>query len=108
MRAARVRNVFASATRPDAVVTEVVLPKLNGVSLAQALLAERIVEQVFVCTDQRDELMLQWIVAAGVTDVLTAEDDDDVIAARVVRQLAGRVAVLNAVQPSPSPFRQSR
>ncbi len=82
---------FASCLRPDAVVTEVVLPKLNGVGLAQALLAEQIVDQVFVCTDQRDELLLQWVVGVGVTDVIAADDDPDVIAARVVRQLPQRV-----------------
>jgi general secretion pathway protein E len=81
---------FASCLRPDAVVTEVVLPKLNGVGLAQALLAEQIVEHVFVCTDQRDELMMQWVVGVGVTDVIAADDDVDVIAARVVRQLPQR------------------
>ena len=81
---------FASVLRPDAVVTEVVLPKLNGVGLAQVLLAEQIVEHVFVCTDQRDELMLQWVVGVGVSDVIAADDEADVIAARVVRQLPQR------------------
>lgn len=88
---------FASCLRPDAVVTEVVLPKLNGVGLAQALLAEQIVEHVFVCTDQRDELMLQWVVGVGVTDVIAADDDTDVIAARIVRQLPQRAHALKVV-----------
>lgn len=88
---------FASCLRPDAVVTEVVLPKLNGVGLAQALIAEQIVEHVFVCTDQRDELMLQWVVGVGVNDVIAADDDADVIAARVVRQLPQRAQGLRVV-----------
>lgn len=81
---------FASCLRPDAVVTEVVLPKLNGVGLAQALLAEAIVDHVFVCTDQRDELMLQWVTGTGVTDVIAAVDDPDRIAERIMRQLRPR------------------
>ena len=88
---------FASCLRPDAVVTEVVLPKLNGVGLAQALLAEQIVEHVFVCTDQRDELMLQWVVGVGVTDVIAADDDAEAIAARVLRQLPQKVQALKIV-----------
>jgi type II secretory ATPase GspE/PulE/Tfp pilus assembly ATPase PilB-like protein len=88
---------FSSVLRPDAVITEVVLPKLNGVGLAQALLAEQIVEHVFVCTDQRDELMLQWVVGVGVTDVIAADDEADVIAARVVRQLPQRSHGLKVV-----------
>jgi type II secretory ATPase GspE/PulE/Tfp pilus assembly ATPase PilB-like protein/CheY-like chemotaxis protein len=88
---------FASCLRPDAVVTEVVLPKLNGIGLAQALLSEQIVEHVFVCTDQRDELMLQWVVGTGVTDVIAADDEADAIAARVVRQLPQRAQVLRVV-----------
>ncbi|MDQ8155125.1 MAG: ATPase, T2SS/T4P/T4SS family [Gemmatimonadota bacterium] len=88
---------FSSVLRPDAVITEVVLPKLNGVGLAQALIAEQIVEHVFVCTDQRDELMLQWVVGVGVTDVIAADDEADVIAARVVRQLPQRSHGLKVV-----------
>ena len=88
---------FASCLRPDAVVTEVVLPKLNGVGLAQALLAEQIVEHVFVCTDQRDELLLQWVKGVGVTDVIAADDDADAIAARVLRQVPQKVQALKIV-----------
>jgi CheY-like chemotaxis protein len=88
---------FASCLRPDAVVTEVVLPKLNGVGLAQALLSEQIVDHVFVCTDQRDELLLQWVVGTGVTDVIAADEEMDVIAARIVRQLPQRSVGLKVV-----------
>ncbi|MBI3504226.1 MAG: Flp pilus assembly complex ATPase component TadA [Proteobacteria bacterium] len=88
---------YAACLRPDAVVTDVALPRLDGVGLAQALLAETIVDDVFVCTDQRDEQMLQWISGTGVRDVIGASADVDAIAGCVLRQLSRAGQVLKVV-----------
>jgi type II secretory ATPase GspE/PulE/Tfp pilus assembly ATPase PilB-like protein/CheY-like chemotaxis protein len=74
---------YACRLRPDAVITELAVPKLDGLGLLQTLLAEDVVDRVFVYTEQRDERLLDWARDLGATDVLTTEDDVVTVATRV-------------------------
>jgi type II secretory ATPase GspE/PulE/Tfp pilus assembly ATPase PilB-like protein len=87
---------YACRLRPDAVITEVALPKLDGIGLLQMLRAEGVVEHVFIYTDQTDEQMLEWTRDLGATDSLTTEDDVETLATRVRSEFAelGASAVL--------------
>jgi CheY-like chemotaxis protein len=74
---------YACRLRPDAVVTELVLPKLDGIGLLQALLTETVVDHVFVYTDQRDAGLLAWALELGAADAFSTDDDVETVATRV-------------------------
>jgi len=79
---------YACRLRPDAVVTELTLPKLDGVGLLQVLLTEAIVEHVFIYTDQNDDGLLEWTRELGARDTLTTRDDVETLATRVRMEFA--------------------
>ncbi|MBK6456104.1 MAG: Flp pilus assembly complex ATPase component TadA [Gemmatimonadetes bacterium] len=89
---------FACRLRPDAIVSEVVLPKLDGIALLQLLRAEGVVEHIFFYTDQRDERLLNWAADMGASDILTVDDDLETLATRVMAEFPepGRVEALRA------------
>ncbi|MEP7000039.1 MAG: ATPase, T2SS/T4P/T4SS family [bacterium] len=84
---------YACRLRPDAVVTELTLPKLDGVGLLQVLLTEEVVDHVFIYTDQNDEGLLEWTRELGARDTLTTRDDVETLATRVRMEFADLVSV---------------
>ena len=87
---------YACRLRPDAVITDVALQKLDGLGLLQALVVESIVEHVFVYTDQRDSALLEWARELGAADVMTIDDDVELLATRIRTKL-GTGAVVRRV-----------
>ena len=90
---------YACRLRPDAVITEVALKKLDGIGLLQALVLESVVAHVFVYTDQRDPALLEWARELGARDAISAETDVEAVATLVRAELAK--------QPSPTILRVS-
>jgi len=78
---------YACRLRPDAVITDVALQKLDGIGLLQALVAESVVEHVFVYTEQRDSALLAWTRELGAADAMTVDDDVDLLATRIRAKL---------------------
>jgi type II secretory ATPase GspE/PulE/Tfp pilus assembly ATPase PilB-like protein len=78
---------YACRLRPDAVITDVALQKLDGIGLLQALIVESVVEHVFVYTDQRDSALLEWARELGAADVMTVDDDIELLATRIRAKL---------------------
>jgi CheY-like chemotaxis protein len=78
---------YACRLRPDVVITEVALKRLDGIGLLQALVLESVVAHVFVYTDQRDVGLLAWARELGARDALTTENDVEMVAARVRAEL---------------------
>jgi len=89
---------FACRLRPDAIVSEIVLPKLDGIALLQLLRAEGVVEHIFFYTDQRDERLLNWAADMGASDILTVDDELETLATRVMVEFpdVGRGGALRA------------
>ncbi|HTK49191.1 MAG TPA: type II/IV secretion system protein [Gemmatimonadaceae bacterium] len=56
---------YARRLRPDVIVTELTLPKLDAVGLLQAIAAEQLAIRVLVRTRQTDEPLLQWVAELG-------------------------------------------
>jgi type II secretory ATPase GspE/PulE/Tfp pilus assembly ATPase PilB-like protein/ActR/RegA family two-component response regulator len=83
---------YACRLRPDAVVAEVALKKLDGIGLLQALVLESVVAHVFVYTDQRDPALLAWARELGARDALTTEDDVETVATRIRADLGNQTA----------------
>jgi type II secretory ATPase GspE/PulE/Tfp pilus assembly ATPase PilB-like protein/CheY-like chemotaxis protein len=75
--------MYACKLRPDAIVSEIALPKLDGIGLMQSLLTEGVVTRVFLYTEQTDSTLLEWAKEVGATDVLTTADDVATLATRV-------------------------
>jgi len=78
---------YACRLRPDAVITDIALRKLDGIGLLQALVVESVVEHVFVYTDQRDSALLEWARELGAADAMTIDDDVELIATRIRAKL---------------------
>jgi type II secretory ATPase GspE/PulE/Tfp pilus assembly ATPase PilB-like protein/CheY-like chemotaxis protein len=76
---------YAGRLRPDWVVAEVALPRLDAAGLIQAL-AESAVP-VVVYTAQRDEALLDWLRELGAADVLDRGMDPRLLAARLRAEL---------------------
>ena len=78
---------YACRLRPDVVVTDIALKKLDGIGLLQALVLESVVSHVFVYTDQRDPALLAWARELGARDAFTTEHDVETVAARIRAEL---------------------
>lgn len=78
---------FACRLRPEAVITDVALPGLDGLSLLQSLLSEDVVPAVFVYTQQNDQALLEWAIELGARDAITTEEDPDTVAGIVFDML---------------------
>jgi type II secretory ATPase GspE/PulE/Tfp pilus assembly ATPase PilB-like protein len=81
---------YARQLHPVAVVTELVLPRLDGIGLIQAVMGELAIP-AFVFTAQRDAEMRGWASECGATDVIGDEQGAAFLATRV----------RGAVSPSP-------
>ena len=78
---------YACRLRPDVVITDIALKKLDGIGLLQALVLESVVAHVFVYTDQRDPALLAWARELGARDAFTTEHDVETVAARIRAEL---------------------
>ncbi|MDB4947995.1 MAG: type secretion system protein [Gemmatimonadetes bacterium] len=74
---------YARRLRPDLVLTEVALPRLDACGLIQALSEDRDAPPVFVHTVQDDPEMLEWLAELGAADVLAGPVEPRVLAARM-------------------------
>ena len=78
--------------RPRAVVTELVLPRLDGLGLVQAVMGEMGIP-VFVFTAQRDSAFQQWAAECGAADVVNESAGVDELARRVSASLPAAVRI---------------
>jgi type II secretory ATPase GspE/PulE/Tfp pilus assembly ATPase PilB-like protein len=88
---------YACRLRPDAVITDIALPKLDGIGLLQALLIESVVEHVFIYTDQRDASLLEWARELGAAEAMTVDDDVELLAMRIRAKLGAGQPVVRRV-----------
>ena len=56
---------YARRLRPDVIVTELTLPRLDAIGLLQAMAADQLPIRVVVRTRQTDEQLLQWVGELG-------------------------------------------
>ena len=75
---------YACRLRPDAVVTELAMPGLDGLGLLQILRTEEIVPHVYVLTEQDDAALSEWARELGAQEVLATAHGDDTIATLVL------------------------
>jgi CheY-like chemotaxis protein len=61
---------YARRLRPDLIVTDVAMPKLDAIGLLQALAAERLPTRVLIRTRQTDEALREWLLELGAVDVV--------------------------------------
>jgi type II secretory ATPase GspE/PulE/Tfp pilus assembly ATPase PilB-like protein/CheY-like chemotaxis protein len=74
---------YARKLRPDFVVTEVALPRLDAVGLIQALQEGAEPPAVLVLTGQTDDALVDWLRELGAVDVLAKPADAASLAARL-------------------------
>ncbi len=73
---------YAERLRPEWVITEIPLPRLDGIGLTQALAGSG--TAVVVYTSQTDEAMLEWVRELGAADVLNRSVDARLLVARLL------------------------
>jgi type II secretory ATPase GspE/PulE/Tfp pilus assembly ATPase PilB-like protein len=74
---------YARRLRPDLVLTEIALPRLDGAGLLQALAEDSAAPPVFVHTSQSDPELLAWMAELGAHDVLPRGMEPRVLSARL-------------------------
>ena len=74
---------YAARMRPDAVVTEAVLPRLDGFGLLQAVALGADAPPVLVLTTQTDEAFAEWALELGACEVLEKGVEPRFVAARI-------------------------
>jgi Tfp pilus assembly pilus retraction ATPase PilT/CheY-like chemotaxis protein len=83
---------YARRLRPDAVVTEVAVPRLDGFGLLQSMRADSDAAAVFIYTEQTDSALLAWGLELGAVEACTTATDAAAFAARVRDVLSARRA----------------
>ena len=73
---------YARRLRPDVIVTDVALPRLDAIGLLQALTAEQLPIRVLIRTRQTDAALREWLLELGALDVLGMEARGVVLALR--------------------------
>ncbi len=61
---------YARRLRPDVIVTEIAIPRLDAIGLLQAVAADPEPPCVIICTDQTDEELLEWLRELGARDIV--------------------------------------
>jgi type IV pilus assembly protein PilB len=79
---------FARRLRPQVILTEITLPRLDAVGLLQALSAEQLTPRVLIHTRQTDAELHAWLIELGAEEVTTLAEPMQGIVAR----LRGKVA----------------
>ncbi|HET7583467.1 MAG TPA: type II/IV secretion system protein [Gemmatimonadaceae bacterium] len=67
---------YAKRLTPDLVITEVALPRLDGLALVQALRTDVESATVIVYTDQTDEALLAWARELGAGEAVCSRGED--------------------------------
>lgn len=80
---------YARRLVPDAILTELPLPRLDGIGLLQALGGEANAPPVLVYTSQTDGALLDWARELGALDVLSRQVEVRVLIARLATVRAG-------------------
>jgi type IV pilus assembly protein PilB len=75
--------VYARRLRPAFVLTELAIPKLDGLGLLRALLQEDARAKVVIYSRQSDPELLAWAIELGALDALSHETDARVLCARL-------------------------
>ena len=78
---------YAKRLRPDLILTEVALPKLDATGLLDALASYGRAPPVVVCTAQTDDALHAWLRDAGARDILSRD--------LPVRELAERLRAIH-------------
>jgi type II secretory ATPase GspE/PulE/Tfp pilus assembly ATPase PilB-like protein len=74
---------YARRLGPDVILTELPLPRLDGIGLLQALVGEAGAPPVLVYTSQTDDALLDWARELGALDVLSRQVEARVLIARL-------------------------
>lgn len=74
---------YARRLRPDVIVTEVALPRLDAVGLMEALAADDSRPVVVIHTWQEDDGLLAWLREAGAADIVSRNSTTDTLAMRL-------------------------
>jgi type II secretory ATPase GspE/PulE/Tfp pilus assembly ATPase PilB-like protein len=74
---------YARRLRPDLIVADVALPRLDAAGLVQALAEDSAAPPVFIHTAQDDPALLEWMMELGARDVLPRGMEARVLAARL-------------------------
>jgi two-component system KDP operon response regulator KdpE len=80
---------YARRLRPDFLVTEIAIPRLDAVGLLQALALEPHSPSVVVSTDQTDPDLLRWLRELGAHEVAAKPLDVTLLGARLAQRAAG-------------------
>jgi DNA-binding response OmpR family regulator len=64
---------YARRLRPDVIVTDVAMPKLDASGLLQAIAVEGLQTRVVIRTRQTDEELRAWLLELGAADVVGVE-----------------------------------
>jgi type II secretory ATPase GspE/PulE/Tfp pilus assembly ATPase PilB-like protein/CheY-like chemotaxis protein len=81
--------VYARRLRPDFIVTEVAIPRLDAIGLLQALALEPDSPSVVVSTDQTDAELLGWLRELGAHEVTGKPLDVTLLGVRRTQRAAG-------------------
>jgi len=81
---------YARRLRPDAVITEVAVPRLDGFGLLQSMRADSDSAAVFIYTEQTDSALLAWGLELGALEACTTATEAAAFAGRVREVLAAR------------------
>lgn len=74
---------YVRRLKPDVIITEAVLPRLDAIGLLQAMSDEALTARVFVYTRQTDPALHGWLRELGTEAVIPRTVDAEVIAARL-------------------------
>ncbi|MEP6731494.1 MAG: type II/IV secretion system protein [bacterium] len=74
---------YARRLRPDVIITDVAMPKLDAVGLLQGLTGEKILARVIVYTSQRDSDLHRWLAELGAEDVVSHAIEAKTLAIRL-------------------------
>ncbi|MEO8561420.1 MAG: type II/IV secretion system protein [bacterium] len=80
--------VYARRLRPQVILTEIALPRLDAVGLLQALAAEQLTPRVLIHTRQTDPELHAWLIELGAEEVTLASEPVRGIVARVRSKVA--------------------
>ena len=64
---------YTRRLRPDVIITDVALPRLDAIGLLQAIAAEQLPARVLIRTRQTDAALREWLLELGALDVVGLE-----------------------------------
>ncbi|HEV7994042.1 MAG TPA: type II/IV secretion system protein [Gemmatimonadaceae bacterium] len=79
---------YARRLRPQVILTEIALPRLDAVGLLQALSAEQLTPRVMIHTRQTDQELHAWLIELGAEEVTMSSEPVKSLAARLRSRVA--------------------